>query len=70
MFYSIDLFYKGYVDISLPEDERRLDNKEITWLNQLDGTGRVKNKISRNLFLNGDSRKCRSCRIFRAQLAL
>ena len=52
-----DLFYKGYVDISLPEDERRLDNKEITWLNQLDGTGRVKNKISRNLFLNGDSRE-------------
>jgi phosphate transport system permease protein len=52
-----DLFYKGYVDTSLSESERRLDDQEVTWLNELKSTGRVKNKISKNLFLNGDSRE-------------
>lgn len=52
-----DLFYKGYVDTSLSESERRLDDQEVAWLNELKNTGRVKNKISKNLFLNGDSRE-------------
>jgi phosphate transport system permease protein len=52
-----DLFYKGYVDVYLPEDERRLDNQEILWLTKLQSRGRVESKISRNLFLNGDSRE-------------
>ena len=52
-----DLFYKGYVDTLLPESERRLDDQEVTWLNELKSIGRVKNKISKNLFLNGDSRE-------------
>ena len=52
-----DLFYKGYIDTSLSESERRLDNQEVAWLNELKNTGRVKNKISKNLFLNGDSRE-------------
>ena len=52
-----DLFYKGYVDTSLSESERRLDDQEVTWLNELKSSGRVKNKISKNLFLNGDSRE-------------
>ena len=52
-----DLFYKGYVDTSLSESERRLDDQEVNWLSELKNTGRVKNKISKNLFLNGDSRE-------------
>ena len=52
-----DLFYKGYVDTSLSESERRLDDQEVAWLNELKNTGRVKNKISKNLFFNGDSRE-------------
>ena len=52
-----DLFYKGYVDTSLSESERRLDDQEVAWLNELKSSGRVKNKISKNLFLNGDSRE-------------
>lgn len=52
-----DIFYKGYVDTSLSESERRLDDQEVAWLNELKNTGRVKNKISKNLFLNGDSRE-------------
>ena len=52
-----DIFYKGYVDTSLSESERRLDDQEVAWLIELKNTGRVKNKISKNLFLNGDSRE-------------
>ena len=52
-----DLFYKGYVDTSLPENERRIDNDEVLWLENLYSLGRVQNKISSNLFLNGDSRE-------------
>ena len=52
-----DIFYKGYVDTSLSESERRLDDQEVAWLNELKNTGRVINKISKNLFLNGDSRE-------------
>ena len=52
-----DIFFKGYVDTSLSESERRLDDQEVAWLNELKNTGRVKNKISKNLFLNGDSRE-------------
>ena len=52
-----DLFYKGYVDTSLPESERRIDDVEVLWLEHLYSLGRVKNKISSNLFLNGDSRE-------------
>ena len=52
-----DLFYKGYVDTSLPESERRIDDDEVLWLEYLNSLGRVKNKISSNLFLNGDSRE-------------
>ena len=52
-----DLFYKGYVDTSLPEGERRIDDDEVLWLEYLYSLGRVKNKISSNLFLNGDSRE-------------
>ena len=52
-----DLFYKGYVDTSLPESERRIDDDEVFWLEYLYSLGRVKNKISSNLFLNGDSRE-------------
>ena len=52
-----DLFYKGFVDTSLPESERRIDDDEVLWLEYLNSLGRVKNKISSNLFLNGDSRE-------------
>jgi phosphate transport system permease protein len=52
-----DLFYKGYVDTCLPASERRIDDDEVLWLEYLYSLGRVKNKISSNLFLNGDSRE-------------
>ena len=63
-----DLFYKGYVDTSLPENERRIDNDEVLWLENLYSLGRVQNKISSNLFLNGDSREPETAGFFGATI--
>ena len=52
-----DLFYKFGIDEDLEEEERRLDNREVRWLQQFQKTGKVENRISKNMFLNGDSRE-------------
>jgi phosphate transport system permease protein len=51
------LFYKFGIDEDLEEEERRLDNREVRWLQQFQKTGKVENRISKNMFLNGDSRE-------------
>ena len=52
-----DLFYKFGIDNSLPESERRLNDREITWLNGFKELGLVEKRFSTNLFTNGDSRE-------------
>lgn len=52
-----DLFYKFGIDKNLEEEERRLDDREVRWLQQFQKTGKVENRISKNMFLNGDSRE-------------
>ncbi|MEE3294659.1 MAG: phosphate ABC transporter permease PstA [Pseudomonadota bacterium] len=52
-----DLFYKFGIDKDLEEEERRLDDREVRWLQQFQNTGKVENRISKNMFLNGDSRE-------------
>jgi len=52
-----DLFYKFGIDEDLEEEERRLDNREVRWLQKFQKTGKVENRISKNMFLNGDSRE-------------
>ena len=45
------------IDKNLEEEERRLDDREVRWLQQFQKTGKVENRISKNMFLNGDSRE-------------
>jgi len=52
-----DLFYKFGINEDLEEEERRLDNREVRWLQQFQKTGKVESRISKNMFLNGDSRE-------------
>ena len=52
-----DLFYKFGIDKNLEEEERRLDDREVRWLQQFQKTGKVESRISKNMFLNGDSRE-------------
>ena len=52
-----DLFYKFGIDKNLSENERRLNDREILWLNDFQEEGLVEKRFSTNFFTNGDSRE-------------
>lgn len=54
---DVDLFMKGKIDKDLPEDRRRLKDREINWVDVLKDEGRIKRKFNTALFTNGDSRE-------------
>ena len=52
-----DMFLKGYIDRTLDESQRRLDDRQIAWLEQLQGEGRIESRFNVQFFTNGDSRE-------------
>ncbi|MEP3231894.1 MAG: phosphate ABC transporter permease PstA [Hyphomicrobiales bacterium] len=52
-----DMFLKGYIDRTLDESQRRLDDRQIAWLEQLQGEGRIESRFNTQFFTNGDSRE-------------
>lgn len=54
---DFDAVAKGAVDRSLPEDERRMSDKEIAWIDQLTEQGAVERTFNWSFFTNGDSRE-------------
>jgi len=52
-----DLFYKGKIDRNLPENRRRLSDRQIARLDRLAADGRVERHFNRSLFTRGDSRE-------------
>ncbi|MBW2242426.1 MAG: phosphate ABC transporter permease PstA [Deltaproteobacteria bacterium] len=52
-----DLFFKGGVDVSTREADRRLSDAQISWLRVLEAEGRIESRISRRFFISGDSRE-------------
>ena len=52
-----DMFLKGYIDRTLDESQRRLDDQQIAWLEQLQGEGRIESRFNARFFTNGDSRE-------------
>ena len=53
---DVDVFIKGHVDASVPEDQRRIKNKEVAWINALQADGAVKKAFNSRFFTSGDSR--------------
>lgn len=53
---SVDMYRKGAIDRSLPEDRRSFKDNQIKWTDQLAQEGRIKPRFNRNFFENGDSR--------------
>ena len=54
---DVDMLMKGHVDRDLPEDERRLDDDQIAWVDALAARGRIEKRFNRTLFTAGDSRE-------------
>ena len=54
---DFDIFQKGQIDRNLPESDRRLDDQQIGWIDQLVADGAVKSVFNKKFFVNGDSRE-------------
>ncbi len=53
---EIDGYFKGKVDRSLPEADRRVKNNQILWLDALEADGAVDKRFNWTFFTAGDSR--------------
>ena len=54
---DVDMLIKGSAPRDLPEDERRLDDRQIAWLDRLAADGAVETVFNAAFFTNADSRE-------------
>ncbi|MBT7542714.1 MAG: phosphate ABC transporter permease PstA [Gammaproteobacteria bacterium] len=52
---DVDMLIKGHIKRNLPEDERRIDNKELEWIVTLESKKYIDKFFNKTLFTNGDS---------------
>ena len=52
---DIDMLIKGNINRDLPENERRVDNQELKWIEFLESKRLVKKFFNKTLFTSGDS---------------
>ncbi|MEM7651560.1 MAG: phosphate ABC transporter permease PstA [Pseudomonadota bacterium] len=50
-----DMLRKGFIDRNLPEDDRKVKDRELGWYDQLDAAGAVKTVFNTGFFVNGNS---------------
>ncbi len=54
---QVDLYHKGEVDESAPEDQRKLSDQEIGWIRNLEDKGALRGTFNTGFFTHGDSRE-------------
>ena len=54
---DVDQFWKGHVDRAVREQDRRIKDQQIAWLDNLAANDRIRLEFNKWLFLNGDSRE-------------
>jgi phosphate transport system permease protein len=54
---DIDMLLKGNISRDVPEEARRVSDKQIAWVDTLEDKGLVENRFNRRLFTAGDSRE-------------
>ncbi|WNV04726.1 phosphate ABC transporter permease PstA [Candidatus Methylospira mobilis] len=54
---DVDLFFKGRVDTTAAEEDRKLNDNQIVWLDTLKKDGRLTAGFNRTFFSSGDSRE-------------
>ncbi|MCW8916203.1 MAG: phosphate ABC transporter permease PstA [Magnetovibrio sp.] len=54
---DIDMLMKGQIDRVLAEDDRRVSDKEITWVDQWIASDRIELQFNTRFFTGGDSRE-------------
>ena len=54
---DVDMLVKGHISRDVPEKERRITNKEISWVDKLTAAKRLETKFNTRFFSSGDSRE-------------
>ena len=54
---EVDMFIKGHIPRDVPESERRVNDKQAAWIDQLLAAGRIEKRFSTTFFEAGDSRE-------------
>ena len=54
---DVDLFLKGSVNRTVSEDDRRISDMEISWIDSLSEAGDTRSQFNTKFFTNGDSRE-------------
>lgn len=54
---DIDTYFKGFIDRTLPETDRRVKDHELVWLDRLKKEGRIESRFNLDFFVNADSRE-------------
>lgn len=54
---DVDIFNKGQIDRTVDQSDRRLDDQQIAWIDDLNAKGALKNVFNTKFFVNGDSRE-------------
>tara|TARA_B100001057_G_scaffold496868_2_gene599470 strand:- start:206 stop:1465 length:1260 start_codon:yes stop_codon:yes gene_type:complete len=52
---DVDMLIKGHINRMLPEDERRIDNLELAWIETLETKKLIKKFFNKTFFTSGDS---------------
>ena len=63
---EVDQFLKGRIDESLPEDDRPLNNIQISWIKHMVDNDMINRTFNSNLFTKGDSRNAEEAGILGA----
>jgi phosphate transport system permease protein len=53
---EVDMLVKGYIDRNVPESDRRVSDKVIGWVDELQQSGHLESRFNTLFFTNGDSR--------------
>ena len=54
---EVSLYIRGKIDSQVPEDQRKLSDKEIAWIKSLEIKEQIRTKLNWGFFKNGDSRE-------------
>jgi phosphate transport system permease protein len=54
---DLDTFMKGGIDRQLPQENRRLSDQQLTWIDALSEAGRIEKRFNTVFFTAGDSRE-------------
>lgn len=65
---DVDMLVKGYIDRTLPESDRRMNDTQIGWVDTFQGQNRIKLQFNTGFFTNGDSREPESAGILGAAM--